>query len=79
MSEVTHIAARLGSIVGFRKAFGLMHIRLDDYGYYVEHESRTGGSYAVLDRFGTRDEAVAYALSKLRDYSPCRLGEIVGC
>ena len=66
MTEVVHLAARLGSIVGFRKAFGLMHVRLDDHGYYVEHESRTAGSYAVLDRFGTRDEAVSFALSKLR-------------
>lgn len=67
------------SMVGLPKPFGLMHVRLDSFGYYVEHESRSAGSYAILDRFETRQEAVSYALSKLRSYSPCRLGEIVGC
>jgi len=40
------------------------------------HESASGGSWSAIDRFPTREEAVARALELVRYYQPCRLGRV---
>jgi len=42
----------------------------------VGHESASGGSWGVFERYPTREQAVARALELLPVYAPCRLGRI---
>lgn len=70
------------NVVPLRRAgpsFGLIHVVAEADGLHVLHESASGSSFAILDKFGAheRDAAVRAALDALPTYAPCRLGEIV--
>lgn len=57
----------------------LIHVRNDGSSFRVDHEGRSGNSFATLGRFDDRDEAVRFAISELGTYAPCRLGEVASC
>jgi hypothetical protein len=42
----------------------------------LHHENRTGDSWALLDRFDTREDAVSAALDALPIYPGTKLGEV---
>ena len=68
-----------GSVLELDDRHGLIHVwRLSDRGFEVHQESRSGESFACLQRFGPqqREEAVQFALEQLGMYSPCRLGRV---
>ena len=60
--------------------FGLVHVDLSFDGSQLEvtHESRSGESYALLQRFGCDDRelAIASALLAISAYQPCKLGRV---
>lgn len=59
---------------------GLVHVDLSFDGQHLEvmHESRSGESFALLDRFDLdeREHAVASALLATRQYGHCKLGRV---
>jgi len=61
----------------FRSSYGEVHVwRSGDDDWACAHESASGGSWSAIDRFPTREEAVARALELVRYYHPCRLGRV---
>lgn len=69
----------MGKVVPIRQpdeSIGLMHVWLVEGGYQVAHESASGSSFGLFERFDDRDQAIAFALQKLSAYAPCRLGRI---
>lgn len=60
--------------------FGLVHVDLSYDGSQLEviHESGSGESYSLLQRFGCNDRelAIASALSAISAYQPCKLGRV---
>jgi len=71
-------AERFCAVLDLPENTGLIHVRMMGGEYVVEHESSSGESFAILDRFGPhgREDAVLYAISRLYHYQPCRLGEV---
>lgn len=61
-----------------RQSHGLIHVLANEDGLEVHHESASGGSFALLARFGLneRETALRAALDALPTYAPCRLGEV---
>lgn len=59
---------------------GLVHVDLSDDGLHFEvtHESRSGESFALLERFGLdeREQAIVSALLATRHYGLCKLGRV---
>lgn len=53
-----------------------LHVWRGDDGYELHHESSTGDSWAKLDEFSTREDAVRAALDALPIYLGCKLGEV---
>lgn len=53
-----------------------LHIWRAGDSYELHHESRCGESWALLDRFDTREDAVSAALDTLPIFPGARLGEI---
>lgn len=60
--------------------FGLVHVDLSYDGSQLEviHESRSGESFALLQRFSRadRDLAIASAFAAISAYQPCKLGRV---
>lgn len=55
-----------------------LHIWRAGEAYELHHESRSGESWALLDRFPTREEAVRAALDALPLYPEAKLGRLDG-
>lgn len=59
---------------------GLVHVDVSDDGMHLEviHESGSGESFALLDRFGIdeREQAIVAALLATRHYGLCKLGRV---
>jgi hypothetical protein len=53
-----------------------LHVWRADDGYELHHESSTGESWAKLDRFSTREDALRAALDALPLYPGAKLGEV---
>ena len=74
MSNVVHLFPAPSS------GFGLVHVDLSFDGSQLEvtHESRSGESFALLQRFSRadRDLAIASAFAAISAYQPCKLGRI---
>jgi hypothetical protein len=69
----------MGKVVPIRQpdeSIGLVHVWLVDGEYEVAHESSSGGSFGIFERFADRDAAVAFAVRELPNYGRCKLGRI---
>ena len=53
-----------------------LHVLRWSDGWELHHENSTGDSWALLDRFGTREDAVRAALNALPFYPGAKLGEV---
>jgi hypothetical protein len=53
-----------------------LHVWRADDGYELHHESSTGESWAKLDEFSTREDALRAALDALPLYPGAKLGEV---
>lgn len=53
-----------------------LHIWREGDSWELHHESRTGDSWALLDRFTTREAALRAALDALPLYADTKLGEV---
>ena len=53
-----------------------LHIWRGAAGFELHHESATGNSWALLDRFDNREDALSAALDALPIYPGARLGEV---
>lgn len=53
-----------------------LHVWRAGEAWELHHENSTGDSWALLDRFDTREYAVSAALDALRLYPGCKLGEV---
>jgi hypothetical protein len=69
----------MGKVVPIRQpdvSIGLMHVWQVDGEYQVAHESASGGSFGLFERFDDRDHAIAFALRQIPKFGRCKLGEI---
>jgi len=72
MGDVISLHSRFG-----RESYGEMHVwRSCQDEWTVGHESASGWSWGVFERFPTREQAVARALELLPEYAPCKLGRV---
>jgi hypothetical protein len=53
-----------------------LHIWRGADGFELHHENSTGDSWALLDRFPTREDAIRAALDALPIYPGAKLGEV---
>ena len=53
-----------------------LHVWRTSEGWELHHENATGDSWALLDRFDTREDAVRAALDALPIWPGARLGEV---
>ena len=53
-----------------------LHVWREGEGWELHHESRFGDSWALLERFTTREDALRAALDALPLYANTKLGEL---
>lgn len=69
----------MADVIPFRapdRACPRLHVWRGADGFELHHESATGDSWAKLDEFSTREDAVRAALDALPIYPGCKLGEV---
>lgn len=69
----------MADVIAFRAPDRLhprLHVWRGPDGFELHHESSTGDSWAFLDSFTTREDAVSAALEALPIYPGCKLGEV---
>lgn len=69
----------MAEVIAFRAPDRLcarLHVLRGGEGWELHHENRTGESWALLDRFDTREDAARGALDALSIFPGAKLGEV---